>query len=181
MTETKQDSEEKPSRTALKREALAAQSLGAELTKLRQDIIKRIPMSATLEKAILDHQGIRSNGAKKRQLQYIGRLMRDDDLDAIRDALSDIKQSSASALYQHHQLEAWRDKLLLDPKALTEYLDHHPDTDIQQLRVLIRQAKKEENANLEKTTSSAGDKKPLRALFRFLRDNDNTESSDIQD
>ena len=170
MTEDKPETEQKPSRSARKREALALQKLGTELLKLRPEQISLIPLHPSLEKAILDYHRIRSNGAKKRQVQFIGKLMRDEDFEAIQEALKDLNRSSSAAQYQHHQLELWRNKLLAEPNALTEYLNEHPKTDIQNLRVLIRQAKSAEQKNAEPNNPTP-EKKYLRQLFRFLRDN----------
>ena len=166
MTEDKQETEEKPSRSARKREALALQVLGTELIKLKADQLKLFPIQEKLKNAILDHQRFRSREARRRQAQFIGRLMRDEEIQAIQDALDDLKQVSGAAQYQLHQLETWRDRLLSESEALTHYLDDHPGTDIQKLRLLIRQARNAEQQNPPQT-----DKKAHRELFRFLREN----------
>jgi ribosome-associated protein len=166
MTEDAPETEEKPSRSAQKREALALQVMGTQLIKLKPDQLELMPIQEKLKQAILDYNRFKSHGAKRRQSQFIGRLMRDEDIHPIQSVLNDLNQISASAQYQLHQLEEWRDKLITDPQALTNYLNDHPSTDIQKLRVLIRQAKHAEQQN-----SPAEDKKAHRQLFRFLRDN----------
>jgi len=166
MTEDTQETEEKPSRSARKREALALQVLGIELVKLKADQLDQVPIQERLKKAILDYHRFRSREAKRRQIQFIGRLMRDEEIHPIQDSLKNFKQISGTAQYQLHQTEGWRDKLLSDTNALTHYLDDHPGTDIQKLRLLIRQAKLAEQLKQPHL-----DKKAHRELFRFLRDN----------
>jgi len=166
MTEDKQETEEKPSRSARKREALALQVLGTELIRLKPDQLDQVPIQERLKRAILDHHRFRSREARRRQAQFIGRLMRDEAIPPIQEALKDIKQVSGAAQYQLHQLEGWRDKLLSDNEALTDYLNDHPGTDIQKLRLLIRHARQAEQQN-----KPQADKKAHRELFRFLRGN----------
>jgi len=166
MTEDKPETEEKPSRSARKREALAIQVIGTELIKLKVDQLDQIPIQERLKKAILDHHRFRSREAKRRQVQFIGRLMRDEEIHPIQAALGNLKKVSGTAQYQLHQLEGWRKKLLSDSEALTHYLNDHPGTDIQKLRLLIRQAKRAEQQNNPQV-----DKKAHRELFRFLRNN----------
>ncbi len=166
MTEDGPETEEKPSRTARKKEALALQTLGARLISLGPDQLALLPIRDKLKQAISDHHRFKSHEAKRRQLQFIGRLMRDEDIGPIQDVLNDINQVSASAQYQLHQLEDWRDRLISDSQALTNYLNDHPNTDIQKLRSLIRLAR-----HAEQQHSPPTDKKAHRQLFRFLRDN----------
>ncbi|MBV1906774.1 MAG: DUF615 domain-containing protein [Pseudomonadales bacterium] len=180
MTEDNPEIEQKPSRSSRKRDALALQTLGTDLLKLPADQFKLISVSETLKTAINDYHRIRTREAKRRQSQFIGRLMRDEDIDSIHMALSDLQQTSAAAQYQHHQLEGWRDKLLTQPNALTEYLNEYPHTDRQQLRTLIRQAlssqsKSSRQKDSQQNQQAKPDKKHLRALFRFLRDSQNPD------
>ena len=151
--------EDKLSKSARKREALALQSLGSRLLKLNAEQIKSIPISVDLSDAIQTYHRINSREAKRRQSQYIGRLMRTEDFQSISDILGDLQQTSASAQYKHHMIESWREKLLKDPQMLTDYLNEHPNTDIQALRILLKHAR-----SLEK--------RHLRELFRFLRNNE---------
>ncbi len=153
------DDQDIPSRSARKREALAAQDLGRQLTLLSAEQLARLPMAAALLKAITDYQRFPSHGAKRRQLQFIGRLMRDADTSAIQAALDLIQAHSAQAKSRLHQAERWREALLANDSALTEYLDQYPGTDVQALRVLIREARKDR------------DKTAFRNLLRFVRDN----------
>jgi ribosome-associated protein len=150
---------EELTKSARKREADRLQNLGTRLTGLNEDQLDTVPVSAELASAITDYQRFTSHGARRRQAQFIGRLMRSEDIEAISDALERIDGESARARFEHHQTEQWRDRLLEDDTALTEFLDRYPSTDRQALRVLIRSARR-----------NASDKTHARALFRFLRD-----------
>ncbi len=108
---------------------------------------------------------IKSHEARRRQIQYIGRLMREVDAEPIRERLAAIEGYSAQATAQHRRLEAWRERLLADDEALTEFAAAFPGADLQALRALLRNAKKE-----------AKDGKPPRAyreVFRFLKESSN--------
>ena len=110
---------------------------------------------------MLDAKRMRSHEAKRRQLQYIGRLMRELDPEPIRAQLAAVEGSSAQATAAHRRLEAWRERLLSDDSALTSFATEHPGADLQEVRVLIRNARKEQKEG-----------KPPRAyreLFRVLK------------
>ena len=147
------------SKSARKREAERLQNLGTRLGDLNQDQLETIPLSPDLAAAIADYHRFNSHGARRRQAQYIGRLMRTEDVEAIHEALKRIDGDSARARFEHHQTERWRDRLLADDNELTEFLDRYPETDRQALRALIRSARRHQ-----------GDKTHVRALFRFLRE-----------
>lgn len=105
---------------------------------------------------------IGSNEARRRQIQFIGKLMRRIDLDPITSALDRIDGSSAQARSTFHALESWRERLIEEPEALTEYLDAHPQADRQALRHQIARVRKSTDNNQRKTQS--------RALFRLLKE-----------
>ncbi|HEU4442402.1 MAG TPA: ribosome biogenesis factor YjgA, partial [Burkholderiales bacterium] len=100
--------------------------------------------------------------AKRRQMQYIGRLMRDVDAVPIRARIAELEGSSAQAAARHRRLEAWRERLIGDDETLTAFAAEHPGADLQALRTLIRNARKE--ASLGKPPHA------YRELFRFLKD-----------
>ena len=147
------------SKSARKREADRLQDLGARLSDLNKDQLDSVPLSAELATAIADYHRFTSHGARRRQAQYIGRLMRGEDIEAISNAIERFDGDSARARFEHHQTESWRDRLLAEDDALTEFLNRYPETDRQALRALIRSARRH-----------AGDKTHARALFRFLRE-----------
>jgi len=149
------------SKSERKRDASRLQNLGRALTLLNAAQLAEVPLSDALATAIADYHRFSANEAKRRQLQLIGKLMRNVDTIAIEAALGRIEGRSASARLEFRQLEAWRDRLISDPDALTAYLADHPHTDRQELRHHIQRVRK---AHGEEQQRSAG-----RALFRFLR------------
>lgn len=149
------------SKTRRKREMLELQSLGAALVGLPESQLNAMQLESELLQAVLDAKRIKSHEARRRQLQYIGRLMREVDPEPIRARLAAVEGTSAQAAAAHRRLEAWRERLLLDDEALTSFAAEHPGADIQEIRALIRNARKEQK-----------DGKPPRAyreLFRVLK------------
>jgi ribosome-associated protein len=149
------------SKTRRKREMLELQSLGAALVALPESQISAMRLETRLLQAVLDAKRVKSHEAKRRQLQYIGRLMREVDAEPIRAQLAAVEGSSAQAAAAHRRLEAWRERLLSDDQALTSFASEHPGADMQEIRALIRNARKEQKEG-----------KPPRAyreLFRVLK------------
>lgn len=140
---------------------LALQALGERLVALPQARLDRVELPATLRDAVLEARRISARGGRKRQLQYIGRLMREVDATPIEEALARMDGSDQASVALLHQAEQWRERLLADgDDALAEFLDRHPDVDRQHLRQLQR------NARVERD----GGRPPhhQRALFRLL-------------
>jgi len=153
--------EEIPSRTKTKQRMLDLQALGATLVKLPDGKLATVPMPEALAAAVREARRISSREGLRRQVQYIGRLMREIDAEPIRAALADLEGHSAQTRARQQQLERWRSRLIEDDAALTEYASANPGSDIQELRTLIRNARRE-----------IADAKPPRAqreLFRLLR------------
>jgi ribosome-associated protein len=151
-----------PSKSQLKRESTALQDLGGELVKLSRDQLKKIDLPEKLGDAVREAQRITSHGAIRRQMQYIGKLMRDVDPAPIQAALDEIKGVSAAANARQHALERLRTRLLEDEAVIGEIAQAHPQADITQLRQLRRNALKEQEHG-----------KPPRAfreIFRVLRE-----------
>src|SRR5262245_441685 len=132
------------SKTKRKQEMTALQSLGVKLVALPESQIEEMPMDDALREAVLEAKRIKSHEAKRRQLQYVGRLMRDVDPAPLRERLEAIVGHSAQAAAQHRRLEAWRERLLADDEALTAFAAEHPGADLQAVRTLIRNARKEQ-------------------------------------
>ena len=151
-----------PSKSQRKREATAAQDLGRELVKLPPGQLARIALPDPLRAEIMAARRITSHGALRRQMQLIGKLMRDADAETIAAQLAEIRGESDAGKAAFHALEQWRQRLLNDDQAVTEWLARHPDADAQQLRQLIRNARKEAAENKPPRSS--------RALFRLLRE-----------
>ena len=140
---------------------LELQALGAALAGLPEAQLARMRLEDELRQAVLEAKRIKSHEAKRRQMQYIGRLMRGVDPEPIRAQLAAIEGGSAQAAAAHRRLEAWRERLLEDDRALTAFAAEHPGTDLQTLRAVIRNSRKEMKEG-----------KPPRAyreLFRMLK------------
>jgi ribosome-associated protein len=150
------------SKSQLKRDAHARQALGAALVELNQEQLLKFDLSDELLQAIKTAQNIKQRGARKRQLQFIGKLMREVDVEPIQQKLDDLKGVSAQAIARQHAIEHWRQRLISEgDKALQELLDQWPAMDRQHVRQLIRSAQKE--------TQAAKPPKAFRELFKYLR------------
>jgi ribosome-associated protein len=148
------------SKSARKREAERLQALGRRLSELKPAQLEAFGLPENLLSAIYDHQRFPSREAKRRQLQFVGKLMRSVDVQAIETMLETFDGQSQTAQYVQTQCELWRDRLLNEPDALSEYISRHSDIDRQQLRHLVRRT---QSAQDEPQRKSAA-----RMLFRFL-------------
>jgi ribosome-associated protein len=151
-----------PSKSQQKREVEALQELGEILVKLPAAQFKRIELPENLRQAVADCRKITQNGALRRQKQYIGKLMRGLDAAPIQAQLDVFNGVSAAENAKFHQAEKWRDKLIADNEALTQFLDAHPDTDATHLRQLIRNARDE--------AARSKPPKAFREIFRAIRE-----------
>lgn len=160
-------SEEK-SKTQVKRELHALQDLGERLTTLKVDQLMRLPLSDALLKAIQEAPKHKAHAARKRHIQYIGKLMRDQDLDAINNLLAQMDSSTREYNERFHALERWRDRLISGTdNDLEAFLGEYSEADSQHLRQVIRHAQHEAAHN--KPPAAA------RKLFRYLRELDETQ------
>lgn len=151
-----------PSKTKVKKQMHELRDLGKELTELGKDQLAQLDLPENLRDAIRAMKNINSFGAQRRQIQYIGKLMRDVDPAPILAKLDAWKGKSQHHTAYMHQLERWRDRLLESDGALTELLAAYPQADAQRLRSLIRNASKE--LELQKPP------KNYREIFQVLRD-----------
>lgn len=151
-----------PSKTKIKKQMHDLRDLGEELTELGKDQIAQLDIPETLRDAIREMSRIKSFGARRRQLQYIGKLMRDVDTAPIIAKLNTWKGISQQHIGYMHQLERWRERLLESDTALTELLSAYPQTDVQRLRTLIR------NSLKERETGKPA--KNFREIFQVLRE-----------
>lgn len=135
---------EPPSKSELKRQMHALQTLGERLVKLNRDQFARLDVPEELREAIDFAHRITSHEARRRHMQYLGKLMRQVDADAIRAALEQVTGESRAAVSLMHRAETWRDRLLGDDAALTEFIDDHPDADAHALRNTIRAARRQQ-------------------------------------
>ncbi len=155
---------ERPSKSQLKREMTALQKLGSVLVEAPRDRVKRVPMPEDVLEAILACQKITSHEGRRRQLQYVGKKMRtltEDEVAVIQATVDGWRGASRAEAAALHAIERQRDKLLADDGALTELRTQHPQLDIQQLRTLIRNARKEQAENKPP--------KAYREIFQLLK------------
>ena len=159
------------SRTELKRESTELQKLGEDLLTLRPELMARLAVSEKLKDAVVEAKRITNFEGKRRQMQFIGKLMRlvePSVLDEVRAALSEQQGGSAQDNLRLHQAELWRDRLVGDDDALGDWLTAHTDTDAQQLRAPIRQARKD--AQPEKPGAAVRHGRAYRDIFQIVRE-----------
>lgn len=168
MSQNHPEMTQAPSKSQLKREARALFSLGRQLVELKPAVLRTLPLDDGLLDAVETARGMRAHGARKRQLLFIAKLLRNMDAAPVRAALEAVDESARQQSARHHRVEAWRDILLEagDP-AVTELVAKHASADAQVLRQFLRNARRE----------SAGNKPPAaaRKLFRLLREMDDAQ------
>ncbi len=155
---------DRPSKSQLKREMTALQKLGEELISNSRERVKRVPMPEDVRDAILECQKITDHEGRRRQLQYVGKKMRTlepHEVEAIQKVIDSWRGTSKAEAAALHLIERRREKLLADDRALTELLGAHPELDAQQLRTLIRNARKEQAENKPP--------KAYREIFQILK------------
>jgi ribosome-associated protein len=163
------------SRTDLKKESTELQKLGVSLLTLRSGLMQRLALPDKLVDALAEANRITNFEGKRRQMQFIGKLMRgldEDTLQAIRDALEEQQKGSASEALALHQAEKWRDDLITREAALEEWLASHPETDTQQLRALIRQARKDVQPDQDAISKGLAPRhgRAYREIFQLVRE-----------
>ena len=150
------------SKTEMKTDMDALQKLGEELVELKPSILDKFPLSEDLAQAIKDAQRFK-NEAKRRQLQYIGKVMRNVDPEPIQAALDKIRNKHSQATVELHKLEQLRDRVVAEgDAAISDVMDMYPEADRQRLRQLARQANKEKAANKPAKSS--------REIFQILKE-----------
>ena len=171
------------SKTDLKRESTELQKLGEELLTLRADLMERIAMPDKLVEALAEVRRITNFEGRRRQLQYVGKLMRllePDVREAAREALEEQDKGSARETQALHLAEQWRAELVADEDALGRWMLQFPDTDTQQLRALVRQARKDNPP--DKAAESKGlaprHSRAWRELFQLVREQLSSASGD---
>lgn len=162
---------DEPTRTDLKRESTELQKLGEDLLTLRPDFITRLDLPEKLVDAVAECKRITNFEGIRRQMQYIGKLMRkleEGKHDAIRAALEEQHMPSAKETLLLHQAEQWRDRLVADDDAVGQWINLSPGTDSQQLRALVRQARKD--AKPEKPGLAPRHGRAYRDIFQLVRE-----------
>lgn len=153
-----------PSKSQLKRESHALQDIGKRMLELSNDQLDTLTISDTLRAAIEESRRIRQNEAKRRHLQYIGKVIRQEtDPEGLSRQIDAFYSGSEEHTRRHHLAERWRDRMIEEgDSAVGEFLEYCTNADIQHLRNLARNAKRD--AQKEKTTGQP------RKLFRYLRE-----------
>lgn len=161
-TDADDDVDSGPSKSELKREMQARQLLGEKIAKLNREQLATLPLEARLHEALLDYQRFTHREARRRQMQFIGKLMRDVDVAALEQAWQLTQAGSDAAKKRDHQLERWRERLLENGDvAIQELAALVPGLDRQQLRQWVRDAQKQRAENKTPTAS--------RKLYQFLK------------
>jgi ribosome-associated protein len=152
----------RPNKTRIKKEIAALFDLGEEMSALSVAQLNSFELPENIRKAVTEVSGMPHKGARKRLLKYIAGQLHKIDVEPIFENMARIKNQSAHAVREHHMAERWRDRLIHEGnEAMTEFLFEQPDADGQQLRQLVRNAKKEAEA-LKPPKSS-------RMLYRYLK------------
>jgi ribosome-associated protein len=163
------------SKTELKKESTELQILGEDLLTLRAELIERLGLPEGLVTALEHLKQITNFEGRRRQVQYVGKLMRGldpDTLQAVRDALEEQRGGSAQQTLALHAAERWRDDLIARDEALQSWLQLHPDTDVQQMRALIRQARKDAAPSPDEVSKGQAPRRgrAFREIFQIVRD-----------
>ena len=155
---------DRPSKTRLKQDSHALQDLGEAIVELPESRLDGLAISEPLLDAVREFKRTRSHEGRRRQMQYIGKLMRRSDTEPIRQAVTDMQLGRAKDSLALHQAERWRAELLASDDALTRWAGEHADTDVQQLRSLVRSARKDAALAPEKRSG-----RTYRELFQFIK------------
>ena len=154
----------RPSKTRRKQASHDLQDLGEALVALPDSRLNDLPMDEILLDAIRAYRGTRTHEGRRRQMQYIGKLMRRTDPEPLREAVAAMELGQAKDSLALHEAERWRAELIARDEALTEWTARCPDADVQQLRSLIRAARKDASVVPEQRSGKA-----FRELFKFIR------------
>jgi len=153
-----------PSKSEIKRQMLARQDLAKTLSELSSDAIKSLPVDDRLKEKLLETEKIKTFGAIKRHTLFLGKLMRaydDEEIAAIQERLDAIQGVNKAEIAKFHFLERLRDELVQSDDRLTQFIRDHPEINVQTLRTLIRNARKEKEQNKPP--------KSFREIFQLLK------------
>ena len=168
-TEQHDESYDRPSKTQIKREMLDLLDLGKQLVDLPIEKLKQLSLDENLFDAIRLAQRTTSREGLRRQIHFVGKLMRHANAEAIRIQMDIWENGSREQTNAMHRLETLRDLLLKDDDALTKLFNEYPDLDIQHMRALIRAGRKEAQHNLTLQQGQDPQRKHYRALFQALK------------
>ena len=157
-----EENKEFVSKTELKKDSKKIQAFGKKISELSSEEISSFNFPDTILKAIKDCKSIKSNVAKKRQVQYLGKLLREIDLSEAYLQMDQINSSSQLEVRNNHKAEIWRERLIQDKDAVTELIELFPDIDRQKIRQLIQ--------NTLKEIKASNPPKYYRQLFKYIKE-----------
>ncbi|MET4576629.1 ribosome biogenesis factor YjgA [Ottowia thiooxydans] len=179
---------DEPSKTDLKAQSSELQGLGEDLLGLRRDLFEALDLPSKLLEALEDLKRITNFEGRRRQSQFVGKLMRkleDETVEAIRAALEAQRKGSAKDTLLLHSAENWRERLVKDDTAVAAWIEQFPQTDSQQLRALVRQIRKDAPPAAEENAAESKGLAPRksrawRELFQLVREqlSDSEDSED---
>jgi ribosome-associated protein len=158
-------SDEGISKTRRKQASHELQALGVALVELSEERLKQLEMPERVLDALLEYKVTRSHEGRRRQMQYIGKLMRGVDVDHLREAVAKDQIGRTCESLALHRAERWRAELLADDEALTRFAAEHAGADVQQLRTVIRNARKDAALDPEKRSG-----RHFRELFQMIKE-----------
>ncbi|APE29835.1 hypothetical protein BOX17_01950 [Halomonas aestuarii] len=155
--------DERPSKSQIKREMQALKQLGEQIIAMSDAQRARFPLSDDLLAAVEEAGRIKAREARRRHMQYVGKLMRGEDLEGIQAVFDEIENETLRRDHAFHRLEQWRDRLIAEgDDAVEAFVAEFPDVERQALRQLIRNARREREQGKPPTNA--------RRLFRLIRD-----------
>jgi ribosome-associated protein len=163
---------DRPSKTQRKKESHELQQLGEDLTQIPDDRLDVLPMNESLRDALRIYKRTRTHEGRRRQMQYIGKLMRGNDCEPLREMVASFKVGTAKASLALHELEHWRTQMLADDATLNQWVQQHPGADLQRLRSLVRAARKDAANAPEQRSGRA-----YRELFQFIKQHVSSDGS----
>lgn len=140
------DDEFQPSKTQVKKAMLALQDLALALLDLSEERLRQLPLDDRLLEALEELRQTHAHSARKRQMKYVGKLLRDTAVDEVQEALAAARTGQVADTARFHTLEAWRDRLLNDDTALAAWIAEHPQSDNRAFRNLVERARREYDA-----------------------------------
>tara|TARA_B100000795_G_scaffold198244_1_gene152111 strand:+ start:35 stop:532 length:498 start_codon:yes stop_codon:yes gene_type:complete len=156
------DKDSVTSKTELKKDSKKIQQFGRKISELTINNIETFKFPLNIYEATIDLKNLKSNSAKKRQVQYLGKLLREIDLTDAFIIMKQLKVSSQKEIQRNNIIEGWRNKLLNNNNSITEFVDEYPEIDRQSLRQTISNAQKEKIKNKPPKYS--------RQLFKLIKD-----------
>ena len=159
-----------PSKSQVKRELHAVVDLTKELIEFSVEQIRQLPLDESIIRALEEAKSFKSHGAKRRQVHYAAKVLRQADVDIIRQQVDTWKHGSKEQNDHLHRLELIRNRLIDSDDEVTKLIEQYPTLDIQALRSIVRAARKEQSHNAKLNEGQTPQRKQYRALFQFLKD-----------